>query len=456
MAALKIWTDFIKRKNSTLQPTGGIDIDVRLKENTSLENPVFICENVGGANYCQFGGNYYFVEDVVFLTNTIVELHCSMDALATNRTAIFGYTCFVERAQSEYDVWVDDNMLSQKQTGVYTAGTEQSLSNEIDTTTGTYVLRTLGKSGVTGHVMSKVSLNDLMNYANDFDTNFNDVFQGLDTIVDGAVKGVFNPDKFIVSCKWFPIKTSLMDLSSASPIKLGNWVTNVNSPVINSPKVVINKTVALPTPIYPNDFRRYSPQWSKIYIYLPCIGSVELDPSKYPNGVGVKYITDLYTGALTVLLADADENVPIQQFNGTMGIDMPIGKAYQNSLGTSIGWGSIIAGGALALAGNPAGLAAAVGGAGAAIKAASNPMQTMVGGAGTVASIQAMPSIKIGIFAYDTCDIIGNLGRPLMKMKQLGTLHGFVKCAGASIPSNAYGSEKDTINNFLNTGFYME
>lgn len=455
MATLKIWTNFEKRKNSTKQPTGGTDINVTLKENTSIENPIFICTNLGQANYCQFGGNYYFINDIIFVTNKIVELHCSMDVLATNKTAISNYTCFVERAQSIYDPWIKDEYLSQKQTGTFTSGTEQSLSNEIDTNTGTYVLRTLGQSGVTGHVLSKVSLNDLMNYANDFN-NFNDVFQGLDSIVDGAVKGVFNPDKFIVSCKWFPFKTTVMDLSGASPIKLGNWTSNVNSPVINSPKVVINKTISLPTPVYPNDFRRYDSAWSKIYIYLPCIGSVELDPAKFSNGVGVKYISDLYSGSLTVLLSDADANVPICQFTGNIGIDMPIGKSYQNGAGIAsgvIGLGGAIGG---AVTGNllmtGAGISAFANG----VKAGVQPLQTMLGGTGTIATIQEMPSIKIGIFAYNSCDFPFTLGRPLMKVYTLGTLRGFIKCSGASLDSIAHGNEKDEINNYLNNGFYME
>ena len=39
---INVWTNFSKRVNSTLQPTGGTQISVVLKENCSLENPVFI------------------------------------------------------------------------------------------------------------------------------------------------------------------------------------------------------------------------------------------------------------------------------------------------------------------------------------------------------------------------------------------------------------------------------
>lgn len=455
MATLKIWTDFSKRKNSTKQPTGGTDIEVKLKENTSIENPVFICNNIGNANYCQFGGNYYFVNDVVFVTNSIVELHCSMDALATNKSAIANYTCFVERASTYFDPMIKDEMISQKSTGSYTAGTEQSLSDAIDSTHGLYIVRILGRSGITGYAMGRATLNTLMNFTNDF-VNFPDVIQGLDEVVDGAIKGLFNPDKFIVSVKWFPFTSSILDLGNNQNVYLGNWDSGLNLKPVQNPKVVINKTVALPTPIYPNDFRKYDFSWTKLSVYLPCIGSVELDPLRYPNGIGVKYITDLYTGALTVLLADADENVPIQSFTGSIGVDMPVGKSFQNTLGTAGGWGSIIAGGAMAAAGNPLGLGVAFGGAGMAVKASAQPLQTMIGGQGTIATIQEMNSIKIGLFAFDTCENPTTMGKPVMKNMQLGTFTGFVKCGNASLDSGAYGSEKDTINNYLNNGFYME
>lgn len=81
---------------------------------------------------------------------------------------------------------------------------------------------------------------------------------------------------------------------------------------------------------------------------------------------------------------------------------------------------------------------------------------TMIGGQGTVAVIQTMDKIRVGLSAFNTADIPNTLGRPLMKNVTLGSLSGYVKCNNASLDSVAYGKEKDIINGYLNGGFYME
>ena len=95
---LKTWS-FSKKHNSTAQPAGSSrDYNVVMKENTSIESPVFILGTGidAGISYCQWSGNYYFVDDIVLISADQVELHCSIDVLATHKTAIGAYTAFIE------------------------------------------------------------------------------------------------------------------------------------------------------------------------------------------------------------------------------------------------------------------------------------------------------------------------------------------------------------------------
>lgn len=83
-----------KRINSTkhaITTSESLQLDVTLKEPTSEVNPVFIVKRKHGDknitlyyNYIwQEGWGYYYVDDIVHVTNDIVEIYCHRDVLGT-------------------------------------------------------------------------------------------------------------------------------------------------------------------------------------------------------------------------------------------------------------------------------------------------------------------------------------------------------------------------------------
>ena len=63
---IQVWSNFSKRENSTRQPGGGQSIDVKLKDNCSIENPVFLLATGGGMpdyTYAEAFGHYYYVTE---------------------------------------------------------------------------------------------------------------------------------------------------------------------------------------------------------------------------------------------------------------------------------------------------------------------------------------------------------------------------------------------------------
>src|SRR5574343_826021 len=77
-----------KRINSTsrLFNSVGTNLSCKLKSPCSMQMPVFRVQGLTKGtlyNYCKFEDNYYWVDDVVYLTNNIHELHCHLDPLAT-------------------------------------------------------------------------------------------------------------------------------------------------------------------------------------------------------------------------------------------------------------------------------------------------------------------------------------------------------------------------------------
>jgi hypothetical protein len=82
---------FSKKQNSTKVPTssGTVHNTVLLKDPTSLIRPVFKLQGFNRTdNYVQWDSRYYFIDDIVQLTNDIAEYHCSVDALASWKTGI--------------------------------------------------------------------------------------------------------------------------------------------------------------------------------------------------------------------------------------------------------------------------------------------------------------------------------------------------------------------------------
>ena len=93
-----------KRVNSTSQSytVATNSLDVKLKEPCSMRAPVFQVNKSQVPsghfyNYLQWSTWYYYITDIIYLSNDIVEIHTKLDVLATFRSAIhdgYGYVLF--------------------------------------------------------------------------------------------------------------------------------------------------------------------------------------------------------------------------------------------------------------------------------------------------------------------------------------------------------------------------
>ena len=66
---ITVWSGFSKRRNSTKQPSAtGTIITANLKENCSIESPVFILQgNQFNIDYVQAFGAYFYVSNIISL-----------------------------------------------------------------------------------------------------------------------------------------------------------------------------------------------------------------------------------------------------------------------------------------------------------------------------------------------------------------------------------------------------
>lgn len=449
---LKTWS-FSKKKNSTAQPTGqSRDYNVYMKENTSIENPVFILGTgiTADISYCQWSGNYYFVDDIVLISADQVELHCSIDVLATHKTAIGNYTGFVERSSAAHNSYIFDSAMSAQQRIVSSAVSTQALWT-IDQV-GCYVVRVVGEgdapTGISSYVMTTSELSDLLDFMFD-DTNFSQELQ------DVIVKTFFNPFQYLVSVMWFPFSKS--DIAGSSHTMHLGWWDVGEFKRISSYFYFDTFDLTKPTNYYSGDYRAYHPNFTEFSAFIPGIGKVDLDPIILSHEkLNISCAIDWVTGNITCRLRymDSSDNMKgdIATYSGQIGVSVPVGQI--NNMSEGMTGGSVlerVAGGTFQA------VAEAVTGGVSAIPNALSPSPSILGNAGNRANITSNPRMMLSIINFGCGEFPNTVyGRPLCAIRQVSTLPGFIKMQAASVALAAPDTEIEKVNNYLNSGFYYE
>lgn len=450
---------FQKKANSTAQPTGGTTVSVQLKQPCDVLNPSLILKQTTRGNwnyaYIPAWGRYYFMSNITFLTGDRVQVDLSIDVLATYKTTIAETTTYVERCADEdaFNPLVEDPLIPTEN-NLYTTTTASTALTGLNTS-GVYVLRTVSQdgseAGVAAYAMSGTLLASVLDFMFD-DGSYTDV------ISDETVKAFFNPFQYIVDLKWFPFLSTEITGTSTT-VKFGWWDSKVIATLLSSyqGKRLYCDSLTLPANNY-TDFRAYSDRFSHYQIYLPAVGTVPISALDIEDGLCLQCDVDmttgqglykLYTGTLTdganptgALIASyhTQFSVPIQI--GQMGATLA--NTVSSAVGTI----------ASAASGNVLG-------------AGEGLVQTAQAMIAPSASINGMQGNKYNFVWNGTVvvslDIVRTAGeprpqagRPCMAQKVLGALSGFIKCGNASVDLYGTDQERDMVNNYLNSGFYME
>ena len=126
-----------------------------------------------------------------------------------------------------------------------------------------------------------------------------------------------NPIENIISCKSIPLSLN----GTTQKIILGNVDTGVNGDKVSNNFTNQNIGSIAITEKYHN-FLDYAP-YTNIIIYLPYVGFKELDTNLVMGKtLSISYTVDIITGGC--LCQIKSNNVKLYEFNGNMGIDIPI------------------------------------------------------------------------------------------------------------------------------------
>lgn len=466
-----IFKNFQKRKNSTLQPNmaSGTHKDVKLKGATSLRNPTFLMSDLDwtteSANYVWWNNRFYFVDDITYLNNNEYAMSCTIDVLATYKSQIGAYNCFVERSESEQTAYVEDMLVTapERKSYVNTAKT-QLISGDPDihpkgfSQFGCYLVRTFAppvssqsslgiQTGITTYCVPMTEMYALLNYTFD-ENNYSNV------MTDQMVKAVFNPSDYIIDVKWVPYWPSILSgTTTTSKIKLGWWETTANGYPIQNLSLNWSFSLSRPNAQY-SDFRQVSPRFTEDHLFIPGVGLIDLDPREFLNPVYLIYHIDCTTGDASVELSHNDTTFDngevFATYQATLSAPIRISQSAFDLQGVT---SDVISTVGNAFAGNYAGSVASLVDV---VPTLLQPTTSSIGSQGNISSIANNLSARWINIQSRSCDVPNTCGHPLYMNRTIGNLSGYIKCGNASVNISGCDADKDEVNAYLNSGFYFE
>ena len=449
---ITIFSGFSKEHNSTKQPTGGTVVNCYLKDDTSLIRPVFVLDSGNfSVNYVQWGNRYYFVDDVVSIRNSTVELHCSVDALASWKTQIGSSSQYVVRSSSAYDEYIVDSMYpADVRTSIQTVEVDLGL----DTANTSYVLGVVNSEsnasgGITYYCMTAGMLSQLMGYM--FGGNWLDA--PLTEVSLELQKELVNPFQYIVSCMAFPFDVFDAGFPNES-IKFGYWTSEMASYIIPGSGRYKNSFAGVQVPRHPQSNIRgaylNSAPFTRMSLSAYGFGTCALDPQDFVSNtqLSLNLLVDKYTGTGKLRISNTGDGNTLFELNGQIGVPIQISQITQNLVNAGL---SGVATAVSALAGNPLGVASG-------ITSAVQSLMPQIHTAGSVGSMVNFLKKPILTMQFKNLVTVDNehLGRPLMQRRTINTLSGYMQIENPDVDIPATATEKDTITNFMRSGFYYE
>ena len=439
---------FSKRKNSTKRPEGhGITVPCLLKSNTSFQNPVFklklSLDSALQYNYLKWADHYYFISSTVSLNNDMVEISASEDVLATYRTEISNYTCFIERSGKQNTLATDSMYIPTNDWISQASIVGQPINIFVNGYSPNYLLRTVSVNGINTYYITGAQLDNLM--------QFMYTYGSIPEVIDSALtKLLFNPFQYIVDLKWLPFRLSAF-LNISDTVKLGYWDSNVSAALINDASCSFSYDLSLDNPLYADtDFRYYNTNYSIYTVKLPFVGVIPVNPAKTNKGqLKATYNFDAVSGMADVWLASGSEEYA--HFQCQLAVPVQIGYASPNigQLTTSL-----IDTATNSRSGNTVGTITS---ALDAIQGVYSPEPNMVGTVGNISSI--LNNMKASSICY-ACTCIepdgSSEGYIDGTVRSISGLSGFVMCRNASIQIAGFEGDQDKVNSYLNSGFYFE
>lgn len=487
-----------KRKNSTKQGSAsdfGTSFDVLFKTPCSLDNPTLKLKYSGDFNFnvAKYGNNYYFVKDKVSLNNDLWEVTLELDTLATHKAEILTSTQFVAYSSASGGTWLADTRIPLLKSSDVSANS--STMNFLFSDGGFYVLSVVGKDGCDLWACDKTHLTALLNKINDWsDDLIDDIMAGnypwssnplatydfstteaaiesmatMNMLTGFAGNAYSAAPECIRSCIWVPFfPTHFTD--TGGEIYLGQFATDVHP--FKCKSTPATGSVSVNIPWQHNDWRRAVCE--EVYLYLPLVGMVNIpsDEITSANSITIEWSATATDGCIAYRITAGSQ--VIGSYGANASVNYPLGISQQASAGEIVqtafaGVSKTVSAGLTAVSPNP--LQVARGATSAAFTAIDSAYQTIdaamtrhnscVGGIGGGAGVGLDLGCTCFTVNHETVvnpsNMQSTMGLPTQKPMALSNLTGYCQCVNAHIALDADAPVIETVDYYLNSGFYIE
>lgn len=458
------WENFSKRENETLQPNivGASQIEVQLKDDCSLDSPIFILDGyIGNISYVKAWGRYYFVNSCMFLNGYRTMIQCTIDVLASYKGDIMSTTAYVL-----YDTTSNDKQLHDTRMNVSTIPSiaNNSIQFRDDLTgvgKGSYLITVVGNDDTQVYTIPHSEIKKIIPSSSDYHNQIMSVFD-ISSITD-LVSGFKKTSELLLNggdiannirdVRWIPFQVS--SGSSSKKIQVGFC----ESPAIGTPYTldvtdrIKFKSTTISIPWIWEDWRQEAN--TSVSLYIPFIGTLAFSGQELrgADSFTVESSVDTITGDMSICLyKNVGANMVVMgTYSTSTACSIPIGNASNGIISKA---GSALSSGiGSALSGNILG---AVSGA---VKDMSGGMTSTAGSLGSSSAYYLPKNLIVNVIQYDTSDTPTNmtstLGTPEFKVKSLGSLSGYVQTLGASVSIPSESSVRERINSMLDSGIFL-
>ena len=470
-----LYSNFKKRANSTLQPSGGTTFPCRIKHDTDFKNPTveILAADLSDVNYMYLNGSYFYVTSCVSHRTGVWEITGARDAMATFKSDIANVQSLVLYAQTGTDAGSVDRVPDERipiRRSPYQNNVAQYIIGNFhaDPTGGSFILSAVGETGgVISYILTQSVMAALVSNLNSTISNrLYNAFQ-LRTYPEDEIEAIWKlltgfSDVFtqeiaygnyadcIKSCYWIPF--SGFYYGSESYIYLGDWNTGVRGYVYGDRVVAQSWTISIPWET--TDWKRNNQMFQ---VYLPFCGTVALPTDKILNvsDVLITVALDVIGGSLAYRVSAGGETIIVTGAN--VGAPYAIGSSNITLQQVMNGTSQAIGGGINAPTGAIAADLAGISSIASGIAQAITPQVQTVGSMGGVAAAGLLNYIRLESVYYEPINenaFRAEFGYPVMRVGTIGA--GYNMCKGFSVECAGTQDEINLINSYFNSGAYYE
>ena len=419
----------------------------------------------GTINYMyipDFGRYYWLTSPGWVWEDRLWVGYFTVDALASHKTGIGATSAYVARSASSYDGDIIDTLYPGKASPSFDTEISPNTILQQGISNGQFVVGIQGKEAastggaVTYYVMDNTALRALCHYMMDTQD-----YQVLD-ISPELLKCIFNPLQYISSCMWFPF--TIYSGNSEQTVQFGWWTVTITSGFVkklsgNDVKWTCpNETLDIP--VHPQvstrgNFLKANP-FSEYYLSAGPFGIIPLsDAHALASGSVTFWINvDLITGTGRLEIKTPDSLTILSLASAQIGVPVQLGQNVlnQGAIESQIADTSNMFASARSL--NPFGVASGTQSFIGDYLASKFPVISSLGSNGNMAFFNLFAVIAKFITVVD--EDLADRGRPLMQVKTMNTLSGYIECINPDPQIACSDDELKTIVGYMTRGFFYE